>query len=1031
MRRPCAAVPVWLAVLVLAVLVAPASGGLTIGEEGAKITSVTGATSPVIQVTGSPIHDGGTITIDVSYLRWFFASNSLADANIDVQSTAAAPVVWTPSLDPSGDIVTLTSSGGSTAVGDNITVTFKGTVTGPWISDSGDTSFPVTVNRTDTAETADFTFAINTPATPTGLTITDGEVVTTTTGATTPVITILDSPIPEGGTITIDVEPLGVLFSSGKVTDASVEVHSSAASPVVWNRSVSPDGKTLTLTSTGGATDTGETVNLTFTGAGNPWIYGKTVVGLIATRDDTSETAVFNVGIDISRPGGLTVKDGAEIMTTTGATSPVITITNEPIAGGGTITINTSGLNPSVAGGQLSTANVLVTDTAAAATWNGSVTGNILHLTSAGGATEMNETVTVTFTGAGGSAWVNDTGTGRTVPLRAIREDTFQTGSFNVRLNIGGRPAADFSASPLSAMAPVTVTFKDLSTMNPIAWNWSFGDGTFSTLENPAHYYTRGGLYTVGLKATNPRGSGIRYKAKYLDAYNGDIREASTVINGLTITNCGGPQSVTVDTGVLPAALIPNNSVLEIQPPASCGLKNITIYALNGAGFSRTGTLITGSPTGVHLVSEDIPPPSVFSREIGTKSSFNYSIDLPSYPCNAKISTSIREGISSENNAKLLKIASGQVPPAVPKGTAYTATLTKTNFPSSVPVKLHLSINSSWRTGLDPTSMIFLWRIADDGNSGQILPTHYRSQDPVDNLDYYEADSPLGMSTYGLSAFTGNNNPFQLITFAISSYIGPQNPPVPANNPDDRQVTPSVTATQRPMVTATPNATMPPPRLPEGITVKLHSTADGVVTQATTVTSADGFVKVSIGTGIVAINPDGKPLASITFTPVPEENLPGTLPGGAFSFAGGAFELEPDGAVFSPGISLNFTAPPNAGFGKDFSIKSYNRATGTWEDEPTRYDPIPGTITGEVSHLRTFALFSRTITAGPSAAVTETPSQPAKPAAVPPTAMSTDIGLIQWVIDLLARNVIIIVVVIILVTGFLLYEWKQRRDRWK
>ena len=94
--------------------------------------------------------------------------------------------------------------------------------------------------------------------------------------------------------------------------------------------------------------------------------------------------------------------------------------------------------------------------------------------------------------------------------------------------------------------------------------------------------------------------------------------------------------------------------MLEIQPPLESGFKNITLYALNGTGFSVNGNLIYGNPTGVHLVSEDITPTSGFSNEIGTISSFNYSIDLPSYPCNAMLTTKIWEGGIPEYDTKLL-----------------------------------------------------------------------------------------------------------------------------------------------------------------------------------------------------------------------------------------------------------------------------------------------------------------------------------------------------------------------------------------
>jgi hypothetical protein len=242
--------------------------------------------------------------------------------------------------------------------------------------------------------------------------------------------------------------------------------------------------------------------------------------------------------------------------------------------------------------------------------------------------------------------------------------------------------------------------------------------------------------------------------------------------------------------------------------------------------------------------------------------------------------------------------------------------------------------------------------------------------------------------------------------------------------------------TPRLTVTPTPNATTPAPGQPEGVTAKLYTNADGVITQATTLTSADGFMTVSIGTGIVAKDKDGKPLSSITLTPVPEGNLPGALPGGVVTFAGRVFDMQPDGAVFTPSILLTFTAPPDAKIGQEFSVKEFDHTSGTWQDVPTTFDPKTETITAQVSRFCTFGLFAKMITAGPTAVITINPTQnPTQPpdiqtAAVPPTAMSTAVGLIRWVLSLLAQNIIIVVVLVIIVAGFFLYEWKQRRHHW-
>jgi len=67
-------------------------------------------------------------------------------------------------------------------------------------------------------------------------------------------------------------------------------------------------------------------------------------------------------------------------------------------------------------------------------------------------------------------------------------------------------PVADFTFTPASGPAPLTVIFSDGSTpAGQISWNWNFGDGdsTNATLQNPVHTYASGGTYTVSLTVTD------------------------------------------------------------------------------------------------------------------------------------------------------------------------------------------------------------------------------------------------------------------------------------------------------------------------------------------------------------------------------------------------------------------------------------------------------------------------------------------------------------------------------------------------
>ena len=58
---------------------------------------------------------------------------------------------------------------------------------------------------------------------------------------------------------------------------------------------------------------------------------------------------------------------------------------------------------------------------------------------------------------------------------------------------------ADFAASPLSGDAPLTVSFTDRSTGDPLVMFYNFGDGSTARSRNPEHTYRNPGTYDVSL----------------------------------------------------------------------------------------------------------------------------------------------------------------------------------------------------------------------------------------------------------------------------------------------------------------------------------------------------------------------------------------------------------------------------------------------------------------------------------------------------------------------------------------------------
>jgi gliding motility-associated-like protein len=61
----------------------------------------------------------------------------------------------------------------------------------------------------------------------------------------------------------------------------------------------------------------------------------------------------------------------------------------------------------------------------------------------------------------------------------------------------------NFTANITSGCGPLTVTFTDQSTGNPVRWNWEFSNGTLSNVQNPTVTFATPGTYSVKLVVQN------------------------------------------------------------------------------------------------------------------------------------------------------------------------------------------------------------------------------------------------------------------------------------------------------------------------------------------------------------------------------------------------------------------------------------------------------------------------------------------------------------------------------------------------
>jgi uncharacterized membrane protein YgcG len=210
-----------------------------------------------------------------------------------------------------------------------------------------------------------------------------------------------------------------------------------------------------------------------------------------------------------------------------------------------------------------------------------------------------------------------------------------------------------------------------------------------------------------------------------------------------------------------------------------------------------------------------------------------------------------------------------------------------------------------------------------------------------------------------------------------------------------------------------------------GVTTELSVTSKGVVTRETSLASGDSIATVSIPAGVLAMDATGSALGSLSITPLAPSAVPADAAGSSSGFTGVAYDLGPDGATFSPAITLSF-AVPEAAAGQDYTIRMLDEVTNSWADVPTTFHPESGTVTAEVSHFCCFALFARAPVTPAPMAVAPQPTVSTKPAPTPPpTAMSIFSGLVLWVATRAIRSPLVVVVIVILAIGIF---WVGRRQ---
>lgn len=128
----------------------------------------------------------------------------------------------------------------------------------------------------------------------------------------------------------------------------------------------------------------------------------------------------------------------------------------------------------------------------------------------------LTNTVTLDASGSIGSNVSYFWSTGETTPsittdttglfTLTAGDDNGCSSSATIEVFETGDPTAAFSASTNSGEAALDVDFSNLSSGSGLTYEWDFGDGSTSTVENPSNTFSAAGTYEVELVVTNSQG---------------------------------------------------------------------------------------------------------------------------------------------------------------------------------------------------------------------------------------------------------------------------------------------------------------------------------------------------------------------------------------------------------------------------------------------------------------------------------------------------------------------------------------------
>ena len=624
-----------------------------------------------------------------------------------------------------------------------------------------------------------------------------------------------------------------------------------------------------------------------------------------------------------------------------------------------------------------------------------------------------------TSTGTPPLTWHWDFGDGNTSDEQHVDYTYTTPGTYNVTLMVTNdagsdnattvitvkeatiAPVVNFTATPPSGRAPLTVKFADTSTGKPIAWQWDFGDGRKATTKNPIITYHEPGTYDVSLNVAYSDSPNLVITKNItvslpdpIASFITDKTEGSADLTvRFTDTSTGSPDNYSWDFGDGNSATVKDPE--HTYTTAGTYTVNLSVGRTGAPLISSFPKQITVNPVADFTanVTREYAPFAVQFTDTSAGSPGNYSWDFGdgntwtgqnpvhtyttpgTYSVSLTVTTDTGDLTHTETKAKYITAVKLDDPPAAEFRANTTdgyASLTVQFFDQSEgdvdtrhwdfgdgatsdnPNPVHTYMKAGTYTVTLTASK--------GGQSDTITKTAYITVTDPSPTVFFTADKVRGESPLTVQftdASTGAPPLTWTWNFGDGTTSNLRNPRHVFNYVGEGAETYTVTLTvenargQKASSTTAITVVSPPQK--EDVSDRIDPAT--AIANETVPLTYQGF-KLEIPKNTEAKTHDDKAIEELEVGVAPDLAEP---PSGTIIMAGGkAFKLGPEGATFDPEIPISITFTDKEwkelfGDGRTTKLQKYDNRTGKWVelDNQTR-DDGNYTLTGYTSSFSVF-----------------------------------------------------------------------------